>query len=381
MTDREKYRTRASYYVVLGNNQKCIDEYETLIAKYPSDSIALNNLSVCLSQMRNMPKALERVRQAAAIFPKRPGFRLNIALYTLYGSDFEGGEREARATLELDPNYRTGFIASAFAQLGQGQLQKAAEAYGKLEKLSKLGASNAAMGMADIALYEGRFEDAAHILEKAATEDSSGKLPEEAANKFALLAYTRMLQGQNAAAIAAAQKALDNSKAVRIRFSAGRILAATGQTARAKALADDLGKELQSEPQSYGKLIEAEIALKSGDPALAIKLITEGIGLLDTWIARFSLGRAYLERGAFPEADGEFENCLRRRGEALALFLDESPTFGYLPSVYYFLGRTREGMKTANFADSYQTYLTIRGNTNQDPLITEVRKRVGASKQ
>jgi eukaryotic-like serine/threonine-protein kinase len=380
MTERERYRTRASYYVVLGNNPKCIDENEALIAKYPSDAIALNNLSVCLSQMRNMPKALERVRQAAAIFPKRPGFRLNIALYTLYGGDFEGGEREARATLDLDPTYRTGFIALAFAQLGQGQLQKVAETYGRLEKHSKVGASIAATGMADLALYEGRLEDAAHASEQGAIEDSAGKSPEEAANKFALLAYARMLQGQNAAAIAAAQKALDNSKAVRIRFSAGRILAMAGQTARAKALAEDLGKELQSEPQSYGKLIEGEIALKSGDAALAIKLFTEAIGQLDTWIGHFSLGRAYLERGAFPEADGEFETCLRRRGEALALFLDESPTYGYLPSVYYYLGRAREGMKTANFADSYQTYLTIRGNTNQDPSIADVRKRMGSSK-
>src|SRR5207249_11527143 len=131
--------------------------------------------------------------------------------------------------------------------------------------LNKVGASTAAAGLADLALYEGRFGDAAKMFEQGANADLAGKFPDEAGTKLATLAYTRLLQGQTAMAVATAQKALDNSKAVKVRFLAGRVLAMAGQTARAKALADDLGKELQTEPQSYGKLIEGEIALKSGD--------------------------------------------------------------------------------------------------------------------
>src|SRR5262249_18737377 len=149
MTERERLRTRASYYFVTGNHERCVQEYQALITKYPSDSIAHNNLSVCLSQLRNMPKALEEVRQAAAIFPKRPGYRMNIAVYTSYSGDFPGGEREALALQELDPSYAKGFTALAFAQLGQGQLTQAAETYQKLEKLNKIGASTAAMGLGD----------------------------------------------------------------------------------------------------------------------------------------------------------------------------------------------------------------------------------------
>src|SRR5439155_24251346 len=251
-------------------------EYEALISKYSSDAIARNNLSVCLSQLREMSKALEQVRQAAAIFPKRQIHRLNIAVYTLYGSDFQAGEREARALQELDPSYVKGYIAMAFAQLGQGRLANAAETYGKLEQLSKVGASNAATGLADLALYEGRFGDAARFLEQAATVDLASKFPDEAATKFAVLAYTRLLQGQNALAVAAAQKALNNSKTVKVRFLAGRVLAVAGQEARAKALANDLAMELQAEPQSYAKVIEGEIALKSGDPRQAIARFNEG---------------------------------------------------------------------------------------------------------
>jgi tetratricopeptide (TPR) repeat protein len=160
-----------------------------------------------------------------------------------------------------------------------------------------------------------------------------------------------------------------------IKFLAGRIFAMAGQRVRAEELAMDLSSELQSEPQAYGKLIEGEIALVTGDPRKAIQIFSDSNRLIDTWISRFDLGRAYLEAGAFAEADSEFDRCIKRRDEALSLFLDESPTYGYFPAVYYYLGRVREAMKTAGFADSYRTYLSIRGKAGEDPLLADVRRR------
>ena len=142
-------------------------------------------------------------------------------------------------------------------------------------------------------------------------------------------------------------------------------------------MAAGLASELQAEPQSYAKLIEGEIALKNKDPRQAIKLFLEAQALLNTWISRFDLGRAYLEAGAYPQADSEFDQCINRRGEALSLFLDEEPTYGYLPPVYYYQGRVREGLKTARFAESYRAYLAIRDKAGEDPLLTEVRRRAG----
>ena len=81
------------------------------------------------------------------------------------------------------------------------------------------------------------------------------------------------------------------------------------------------------------------------------------------------LGRAYLkETGAFREADSEFDRCIKRSGEALSLFLDPVPTFGYFPPVYYYQGRVREGLKSAGFAEAYRKYMDIsresrRGST------------------
>ena len=57
--------------------------------------------------------------------------------------------------------------------------------------------------------------------------------------------------------------------------------------------------------------------------------------------------------------------------------MDEGPTYGHLPIVFYYQGRVREQMKTASYADSYREHLKIRGASTEDPLVPDVRQRVG----
>jgi eukaryotic-like serine/threonine-protein kinase len=374
MTERERFRTRAFLYLLIGDQQKCVDEYSTLLMRYPSDTGAHNNMAVCLTQLRNIPKALEEERQAVALLPKRATYHVNVSLFSSYGGDFPAAAKEADATLQLSPNYPSGFLAQAFASLGQDQLPQAAEAY---QNLGKIRASDAALGLADLALYEGRFGEAVAMLQKGAAEDRAARNPDSAADKFALLAYTQLLRQQKGPALEAAKSALELSQAVKIRFLAAQVFAAAGETAKAQDLAAGLGSELQIEPQAYAKLIEGEVALKNADARQAVKLFTEANNLLNTWMGHFDLGRAYLELGAFTEADSEFDRCIKRRGETLALFLDEVPTYGHFPPVYYYQGRVREGMKSTGFAESYRKYLSIRGKAGEDPLLAEVRRRSG----
>ncbi|MEZ5320251.1 MAG: hypothetical protein R2752_22805, partial [Vicinamibacterales bacterium] len=96
----------------------------------------------------------------------------------------------------------------------------------------------------------------------------------------------------------------------------------------------------------------------------------------DTWIGHFDLGRAYLAAEAFTQADSEFDRCIQRRGEVIALFLDEEPTWGHLPPVYYYQGRVREALNSSGYADAYQTYLSLRGTSTEDPRVAEIRRRL-----
>jgi tetratricopeptide (TPR) repeat protein/predicted Ser/Thr protein kinase len=372
MTERERYRTRAYLYLLTGDHQKCVDEYGALLAKYPSDTGAYTNVAVCLAHVRNFPKAVEAGRKAVAILPKRAIYHGNLAMTLAFSGDAEGTAKEAAQALKL--GYTNGYLHQAYAALLQERPDQAADAY---RKLAESVPSDAAAALADVAMYEGRFADAARMCEKGAGDDLGGRKPDRdaAATKLWMLAHAELLRGRKAPALAAAKKALELSKAFHTRFAAAQVYAAAGELDTARQLASGLNSELQLEPQVYGKLIEGEAALQEKNAQAAVKLFTDANNLMDTWIGRFDLGRAYLERQAFVEADSEFDRCIKRRGEALSLFLD-LPTYGVFPPVYYYQGRAREGMKSAGFAESYKKYLNIRGKAADDPLLTDINRRL-----
>lgn len=377
MTERERYRTRGMFYFITGDYQRCVEEYGSLIARYSSDVSAHNNLAICYSYLRNIPKTIEEIRRASEILPKRVLYRFNLAAFESLGGDFPTAERDVLAALGTEPSNEKGYLILATAQLGQNELSQATDTYRKLQTISPTGASFAASGLADLAIYEGHYSDAVRILTDGTTADLSAKRSDRAAGKFAPLAYVQLLRGQKAAALTAADNALTaNNKDVKIRLLTGLTFAQLDQTAKAQKLAEDLSSDLGAEAEAYGKIIAGEVALKQGKPQDAVKLFSDANSLLDTWIGRFELGRAFLEAGAFAEADSEFDRCLKRRGEATLLFMDEVPTYGYFPPVYYYQGRVREGLKSSGFADSYRAYLNIRGKSSEDPLVAETRSRL-----
>jgi serine/threonine protein kinase/Tfp pilus assembly protein PilF len=376
MTERERYRNRGLYDLSTGDWRKCVEEYNQLVTRYPADRVGQNNLATCETQLRDAPKALEAARKAVEIVPKGVGQRLNLSFISTFAGDFTSAEKEARTALDINPAAQQGYLVLAEAQLGEGQLQNAAADYHKLET-NALGTSLAAAGLADLAAYEGRYTESARLLEQGANSDLTAKMADSAARKFAALANIEAVRGHKPAALAAVSKALANSQSVPIRFLAARTYVEMGDDAKAQKLADGLSAELTAEPQAYGKIIQGMLAGKRDDSREAIKDFTDANNLLDTWIGRFELGRAYLEAGAFTDADSEFDRCNKRRGEAIELFMDNVPTYAYFPLVYYYQGRVREGMKSEGFAEFYKQYLTIRGAAGEDPLLPEIRKRIG----
>src|SRR6202041_3698893 len=89
------------------------------------------------------------------------GPRLNLSFISSFAGDFAAGEKEALAALEINPSAAQGYLVLAEAQLGQGQIDKSADAYHQLEKSSPLGASTANAGLADLAAYQGKYAEAA----------------------------------------------------------------------------------------------------------------------------------------------------------------------------------------------------------------------------
>jgi eukaryotic-like serine/threonine-protein kinase len=377
MTERERYRDRGLYYMTTGDWQNCVQELSQLVSRYPADRVGQNNLANCYLQVRNAPKALEAGRAAVAIEPKGVGQRISLAFISTFAGDFAGGEKEAQTALEMNPKAWPGYQNLAEAQLGEGQLDKAAASFHRLDNFGPVAKSTATIGLADIAAYQGKYADAEKLLADGAAVDFSAKMSDNAARKYVALGTIEEIEGKHAAALADLGKSLAMSQSTQIEFLAGSVYADAGEFAKAEKLASTLSSALASEPQAYGKIITGLIALKRKDANEAVRQIGAANGLLDTWIGHFDLGLAYLAAGAFPEADAQFDTCDKRRGEAIELFDDNVPTYEFFPPVFYYEGRARQGMNSGGYADFYKSYLSIRGQSSEDPLAADARHRMG----
>jgi tetratricopeptide (TPR) repeat protein len=192
-----------------------------------------------------------------------------------------------------------------------------------------------------------------------------------------MLAQAYLLQGKNAEAVEAADKALEIYAGGETKFAAARIYMEAGREDKARTMADELAREVQDVHQAYAKLINGCLALKRGDAARGLKLCDEAQTLVDTWLGRFNLGRGYLEAGAYAEALSEFEKCQKRRAEALSIFLLDFPTFRYLDSLDYYMGRALEGSGSPAAKEYYQRFLDHKADADPgNPLVTDARNRM-----
>ena len=379
MTDREKYRTRSGYYLLMKNPSKAIDELAALVEQYPGDTAGRANLAFARFQQRDMSKALEEQRRVLTALPHSVLQRSNLSLYALYAGDFVSAAREAQQVLQDNPTFETGARTLALAKLGEGRIEEAQQEYTKLEAMSPRGASMAATGLADLALYEGSLPDAVGYLEKSIVMDLAAKDPDSVTNNQATLALTQVALNRPAEASATAAKAVAGSKDEGVLYRAAQAYLALGQEGRAMQLASSLAIRFETDPQVYAKLIAGEAQLKRGKPREALSAFQEAQKLSDTWLGRLDLGRAYLDAGAFTEASSEFDVCLNRRGEATSVFLDDIPSYHLLPAVYYYQGRARQGLHSPGAAESYKTFLDIKAKGTGDPLVADARKRLNTA--
>ena len=377
MSEREKYRTRGGYYLLMRDARKATEEFSALVKQFPADSAGVANLAYAYVLSHDMPHAVEQARRAVEISPQNVPQRNNLGLLETYNGNFAAGLREQQAVLQTNPRFVLAHVGMAMSQLGNGQVTEAKATYEKMAKLDAQGASMAASGLADLALYEGRAADAIKILEQGIEADRKEKNQEAAGKKLAMLAEAHLLAGQAPAAGAAAEKAVTTSpQDMAVMFWAARVDLALGQEARALALAKQLGAQLQADPQAYAKLIEGEALLKRQKSREALDLFQQAGKLADTWVGHYDLGLAYLAAGAFTEAYSEFELCKKRKGEAAAAFLDEEPTYRIYPPLLYYFGRAQEGLKSPAASESYRTFVAIRGNGAADSLLTDARRRL-----
>ena len=375
MTDREKYRTRGVYYLLIRNPEKAREELQALVKEFPADSAGLSNLAMAEFYRRDMNAAVDLGTQASALLPRNVQRKNNAALFAMYAGDFATAEQHARGVLEINPEFPKAHLAIALSQLAAGKPDEAHATYSSLQKLPGLAAWLAASGLADLAMYRGRLAEADNMLASALASEQDAS---RRARLTATLAELRLSQGRPREAANLARQAIAATTDEGIQFLAARIAIQAGQREPGLAVAAALGKKLDRESQSYAALLEGEAALMDDNPRVAIDRFTAATQAADSWLARFGLGRAYLAGGAFAEADSEFDICLRRRGEATAVLLDDVASYRFFAPTLYYKARVQEGLLSPAATATYREFLALKQNGDEQGLVADARRRLEA---
>ena len=377
MTEREKYRTLGTYYLLVARNyEKAIENYQALLRRYPADSAAHGNLGMAYMLTGNPEGAVAEARAVLKIYPNNLRQRRNLALYLMYSGDFANAITEGSRTTAETPGYAIGYLPVALSMLASGDLAGAVKTYDRLEASGAVGARLARLGRIDLAMYRGRYSDAQPLIDSASAAERANAV--EAAQLLVADAQVSLALGQKPRAAEAALRAVAASTHEGVLFPASIVLIDAGRTAEARKIAQTLDGMLQAQTSAYADLVTASIAWHGNHYADAITSLRDSIKRHDTWFARVLLGRVYLDSRHFPEAMAEFELALKRRGEATDAFFSDRPTLRNLPPLYYWLARAQDALGVADARKNYEHYVALRADAQPpDPLVADARARLG----
>lgn len=359
MTEREQLRSLGLYYASSsGNVDKAVENYLTLVERFPADNAGLNNLAVSYFLKRRFDKALEYSDRLLAIFPDWPLYRGNHALYLMYSGRFEDAAAVGQETLKLDPAYHVAFLPVAINEVIAGNYDAALSAYAGMAAASDDAADIALLGKADLASYRHQSAAAVKLLQGRIAAGETEAAPTYFERRITAWLAPALVAGNGALPATLLDGALTDQTQASLLLPAAWALIEAGRSDDARALGARLGSQLAPEDRAYSHVISGWIALNAQDALSAIDHGREALALADLWLVRDLLGRGYLAAGSFVEAMSEFDACLKRRGEAVALFLDDVPTVQVLRDTPFLLAEAQRGAGMSEDAQAgYRAYL------------------------
>lgn len=376
MTERERYRTLGTYYMVIsGNYQKAIESFQALVDKYPADGAGHNNLAVAHFSTLDFKSAMEEGNRVLDIYPNNLFYKQNAALYAMYAGDFGAAEKQAREVLEKDDTRYYARLPLAIAALSRNDLDKAKAAYEAMIATGEQGASHGNLGLADLEMYRGKYAEAIALLLDGIAADLESGNQRAASTKYIALAEAHILNDDpKERSLEAIKAALETSSGLSQKVGAAINYLAAGEASLAREIAGELSSGLQPQNRAYGAMISGMLYSAAGQHVEAIDTLVRATQLSDFWLVRLELGKAYLRAGASAEALDEFSRCEQRRGEASAVFLDDLPTWRYVAELPYWRGRAQQEVGMTHAArESYRVFLSLRA---EGALARDARERL-----
>ncbi|HET7600298.1 MAG TPA: tetratricopeptide repeat protein, partial [Gemmatimonadales bacterium] len=387
LTDRERYLTQAAYHAfVEGDRESSIADYRSLLDIYPSDVVALNNLSILYSELRNFEEAAELARRATLVQPANITFWSNY-LNALVGQgkvdSAEAALRAVEGSVRSQPFASELELSVAALKGDYDSVEAGVRRIRDSRRESLDWQTTTSSQLAALAALRGKLDQSEQHLRAAAEASAAQNLPERALfYEAAGAGLETWYRGQPARAL----RRLDD--ALRRRPLAGLdvrdrpylplavVYAEAGRPDRARALVAEFDRLA---PEGDRRLAESERHAALGAIALAERRPREAVEefrLQDegdcTVCAVASLGRAYEAAGNADSAIAAYERYVATPMLG-RLVLDAI----WLPRTYLRLGELYEERGNRSRAAEYYARL-VRLWKDPDP---ELRMKVGEAKR
>ena len=200
-----------------------------------------------------------------------------------------------------------------------------------LTRLNSVDPDYAELARADLALYEGRLDDAAGLLEAQIARTVANHTPGLNMGAYIRLGTLLLRRGDSSGAATAALQGKSGSGGIRGEYEVASLLIETGHAEAVVDITRKWAERSGRDGRMFERLVQGDVLRHAGNRRGAVLAYRDAILLLDSWLAHERLGVAYLEQGAWDDAERELSLCIARRAEG-AIWM--TPSLGNLTHVY-----------------------------------------------
>jgi class 3 adenylate cyclase len=375
----EKFAIESRYYYgAMGDLEKSRQIYELWSESYPREFIPFAVLSDIYGRLGHYDGAFSASSHSLSLSSMNPGSRavivaayLNLNLLKEARAAAEEAQKKDLDSVDLHLMlYRLAFLENDTA----GMTQQAAWAAGKTGVEDAMLASEATT-----AAYFGLASRAREFTRRAVTLVERADENETAANYEATAAMTEAFFGNLAETRKCVAATMAHSPSRDARVGAAIALAFIGDTARARAMADDLARRFPSDTLvrfNFTPALNAQLAIANDDFSAAIRELEAaapyelGQAGSDLALALYPVyvrGEAYLAARHGVEAAREFQKISDHRGVVF------NEVIGALARLQIGRAYAMQG-DTLKARDAYQDFLTLWKDADPDvPILKQAK--------
>ncbi len=386
-SEHEKLFITASYELqVTGNLEKALEVCELWSRTYPRDPIPHGLMAALVVASGQFERSVKEARKSIELDPDFAFGFVNLGASLIYLNRVDEAEKPIRkiSALELPEalilNYQIAFLKND--RIGMERMAESAR--------GQLGAEDWLVGEAAyVQAYYGHLEQARILSRRAVELAMQGGQRERAAQHEVGAAVLEALLGNVMEARRSATAALQLSTGRDVEYGAALAMAMSGESQQSHALAEDLQNRFPSDSLvkfSYMPTLRAQMALNNHNASKAIEDL-QGTGPYDTgWPGSNSVGfvgalypvyvrgEAYLTEKRGDEAAAEFRKILDSRGVVL------SDPIGVLARLQLARALLLSGEK-AKSQNAYNEFLELWKEAEPDiPILRSARAERAALK-